>query len=98
MSERGKACTQLSEHYNQPHPRSSLGERNETSIDALYRDLNKPNATPQATVEAIMVAVRERGVAALKDAANVERLGRCDQVTRAQINQRLARLIELKGS
>jgi len=98
MSERGKACTQLSEHYNQPHPRSSLGERNETSIDALYRDLNKPNATPQATVEAIMVAVRERGVAALKDAANVERLGRCDQVTRAQINQRIARLIEHKGS
>jgi hypothetical protein len=94
MSERGKACTQLSEHYNQPHPRSSLGERNETSIDALYRDLNKPNATPQATVEAIMVAVRERGVGALKDAANVERLVRCDQVARRQINERITRLYE----
>src|SRR5262249_32891098 len=79
-------------------PRSSLGERNEMSIDALYRDLNKPSATPQATVEAIMVAVRERGLAALKDAANVERLARCDQAARAQINQRIARLIEHKGS
>ena len=68
------------------------------SIDALYRALNTRGSTPQATVEAIMVAVRERGVAALKDAANVERLGRCDQVTRAQINQRIARLIEHKGS
>jgi len=45
-----------------------------------------------------MVAVRERGVAALKDAANVERLARCDQAARAQINQRIARLIEHKGS
>ena len=68
------------------------------SIDALYRDLNKPSATPQATVEAIMVAVRERGLGALKDAANVERLARCDQAARAQINQRIAQLIEHKGS
>jgi hypothetical protein len=43
------------------------------SIDALYRALNT-SSTPQTTVEAIMVAVRERGLAALKDAANVERL------------------------
>ena len=97
MSERGKACTQLSGHYSQPHPRSSLGERNEMPIDALYRELNKPSATPQATVEAIMIAVRERGLAALKDAANVERLARCDQAARAQINRRIARLIEHKG-
>ena len=81
MSERGKACTQLSGHYSQPHPRSSLGERNEMPIDALYRELNKPSATPQATVEAIMIAVRERGLAALKDAANVERLACCDPVS-----------------
>jgi hypothetical protein len=45
-----------------------------------------------------MVAVRERGLAALKDAANVERLARCDQAARAQINQRIAQLIEQKGS
>jgi hypothetical protein len=64
------------------------------SIDALYRDLNKPSATPQATVEAIMVAVRERGLAALKDAANVERFHRCDRSARAQINERITRLYE----
>ena len=69
-----------------------------SAFDALYRPLNKPSATPQATVEAIMVAVRERGLAALKDAANVQRLARCDQAARAQINQRITRLIEHKGS
>jgi hypothetical protein len=94
MTERGKACTPPSGHYSQAHPRSSLGERNETSIDALHRGLNKPSATPQSTVEAIMVAVRERGLAALKDAANVERLHRCDRSARAQINERITRLYE----
>ena len=64
-----------------------FGDWNTMSIDALYRALNNFRATPQTTVEAIMVAVRERGLAALKEAANVERLVRCDQVARAA-NQR----------
>jgi hypothetical protein len=61
-----------------------------SAFDALYRAVNKPSATPQATVEAIVVAVRERGLAALKDAANVERLAHCDQAARAQINRHSA--------
>jgi hypothetical protein len=70
------------------------------SIPASSRCFSQNNrsATPQATVEAIMVAVRERGLAAFKDAANVERLARCDQAARAQINRRIARLLEQKGS
>ena len=78
-------------------PAFSFGDWNTMSIDALYRALNT-SSTPQTTVEAIMVAVRERGLAALKDAANVERLARCDQAARAQINRRIARVIEHKGS
>jgi hypothetical protein len=81
MSERGNPCTQLCEHYSQTHRHLSLGGRNEGPIDVLYRDLNKSSATRQAAVEAIMVAVRERGLATLKDAANVERLSRCDLAT-----------------
>ena len=81
MSERGKA-------------RAYSGITATSTFDALYRDLNKPSATPQATVEAIIVAVRERGVGALKDAANVERLVRCDRVARRQINERITRLYE----
>jgi hypothetical protein len=48
--------------------------------------------TPQATVEAILHCVRGRGVAALKEPANIERLTRCDAEAKAQIDQRIAKL------
>ena len=67
------------------------------SIDALYGALNNFRVTPQITVEAIMLAVRERGLAALEEAANVERLIRCNQVARRQTNERITRLCE-RGS
>ena len=53
--------------------------------------------TPQTTVEAIMYCVRERGLGALNEAANVERLSRCDPAAGAQINKRIATLVE-KGT
>jgi hypothetical protein len=74
------------------------GDRKTPSIDAPYGALNSPKATPQTTVEAVMFAVRQRGLAALEEAANVERLHRCDGAARAQINQRIAQLLEQKGS
>jgi hypothetical protein len=43
-------------------------------------------------VEAVMLAVRERGLAALKEPATVERLERCDAAARAEINQRIEKL------
>jgi hypothetical protein len=45
--------------------------------------------TPQATIEAVLYSVRERGVAALSDPENVERLARCDQAAKDQINRRI---------
>ena len=48
--------------------------------------------TPQSTVEAILHCVRERGSSALQEAANLERLSRCDDATLAQIDQRLRKL------
>jgi hypothetical protein len=96
MSEGVKVCATVRASQS-PAPAFSFGDWNTMSIDALYRALNT-SSTPQTTVEAIMVAVRERGLAALKDAANVERLARCDQAARAQINRRIARLIEHEGS
>jgi hypothetical protein len=70
--------------------------------DAKYRrtpDVERVHAplddfsTPQVTIEAIMCCVRERGLGALKEPANVERLLRCDEVARDQINKRIERLI-----
>jgi hypothetical protein len=54
---------------------------------------NNRSATPHLR-RSIMVAVRERGLASLEEAANAERLVRCDQVARPQINERITRLYE----
>jgi hypothetical protein len=48
--------------------------------------------TPQSTIEGIMYCVFERGLDALKEPANVDRLSQCDRAAKAQINQRIARL------
>jgi hypothetical protein len=39
-----------------------------------------------------MWTVRERGVAALKEPANVERLKRCDDAAKDEINRRISML------
>jgi hypothetical protein len=48
--------------------------------------------TPQTTIEAIMYSVRTRGLAALKEPATLERLGRCDEQALDEIDQRIAKL------
>jgi hypothetical protein len=53
---------------------------------------SEPRATPQATIDAIMHCVRERDIAALKEPANIERLARCDDRAKAEINRRIAAL------
>jgi hypothetical protein len=69
------------------------------SVGVLWDRLNHPSrwATPQATIEAIMVTVRGRGVAALKEPANVERLKRCDDATKAEINRRIT-MLQTRGA
>jgi hypothetical protein len=64
------------------------------SIDGLWHVLNyeRQQPTPQTTIEAIMYCVCERGLAAMKEPANQERLSRCDAAARQQINERIARL------
>jgi hypothetical protein len=56
----------------------------------------KPPPTPNVIVEAIIHAVRERGLAALNEPANLERLSRCDEAAKAEINRRIGRLIAAK--
>ena len=64
------------------------------SLDALWARLNQARATPQSTVEAVMFCVRERGLKTLEESANLERLSRCDESARAQINNQIARIAE----
>ena len=58
----------------------------------------EPRPTPQTTVEAILYSVRERGIAALKEPANQERLHRCDAAARRLINERIDRLQKAGGA
>ena len=54
------------------------------------RSIIKNRPTPP--VEAVILAVRDRGLAALKEPANVERLERCDAAAKAEIERRIAKL------
>ena len=67
------------------------------SLDALWELFNRRRPTPQTTVEAVMLCVRERGLAALEEPANIERLSRCHASARAQINNRIGLLLEQKA-
>jgi hypothetical protein len=62
-------------------------------LASLWDNLNDPSryATPQSTIEAVMWCVRERGLDALKEPANVERLNRCDAAALAEIERRCAK-------
>jgi hypothetical protein len=68
----------------------------QNSVGTLWDELNHPSRfpTPQVTVEAVLCSVRERGVAALKEPANLERLKCCDQAARDQIDRRIKDLIK----
>ena len=56
--------------------------------------LRATRATPQVVIEAIMYCVRERGVQAMREVSNIERLSHCDAAAKAQVNARVAKLIE----
>jgi hypothetical protein len=64
------------------------------SLGALWDNLNDPSrfATPQSTIEAILYCVRTRGLDALKEPNNVERLSRCDEAAMKQIRERIERM------
>ena len=66
------------------------------SFPALWDTLNNHPRTPQTTIEAVMYAVESRGVAALMEPENIERLSCCDDAAKEEINSRIASLIAKK--
>jgi hypothetical protein len=65
-----------------------------TDAISLESKQTQRRRTPRTTVEAILYCVRTRGISALKQAANLDRLSHCDPAARTQINKRIASLIE----
>jgi hypothetical protein len=74
--------------------RSRVRNWDDMSLVALWNLLNDPkrHPTPQSTVEAIMYCVRERGLGALKEPSNIERLYRCDDRAKEEILRRIVAL------
>jgi hypothetical protein len=72
----------------------------DVTLEQAWFEVNDPQArpTPQVTVEAILHCVRERGLAALKEPANLERLARCDAAAKAQIDKRIGKLMRARGA
>jgi hypothetical protein len=66
------------------------------SLGMLWERLNDPRrlTTPEAVIEAIMYCIRARGLGALKEPANRERLKRCNRAMRDEINRRIAMLLQ----
>jgi hypothetical protein len=65
-------------------------------VDALWNALNDPShfATSQSTIEAILYCVRSRGLAALEEPDNKERVARCDEAAMKQIHDRIKKMRE----
>ncbi len=64
------------------------------SLEGLYGTLNNPHhfATPALVIDVVMHCVRERGISALEEPANVYRLQCCDEKARKEIESRVAAL------
>src|ERR1700730_3121549 len=64
----------------------------DVGLDRLWRELNQGHPTPSVTVEAIWLAVREQGLAALNDPDVKARLQSCDDAARAELVRRVEKL------
>ena len=58
------------------------------------RPVNNRRPTPKTVIEAIMCCVRSRGLGALKEPANLNRLRICDESAHAEINERIDKLFQ----
>jgi hypothetical protein len=64
------------------------------SLERAWAELNdsRNRPTPKTTIEAVMHAVRNGGLGALKEPTTIERLSRCDAAAKTEIEQRIANL------
>jgi hypothetical protein len=63
-------------------------------LGPAYAEINDPRKrpTPQSAIDAVMYCVRERGLPALHEPRNQQRLVTFDAAARRQLNERIAKL------
>jgi hypothetical protein len=64
------------------------------SLERMYAEYLNPRSrpTPKAVIDAVVSCVRERGLGALKEPGNVERLSRCDAPAKAEIDRQIEKI------
>jgi hypothetical protein len=64
------------------------------SLERMYAAYIDPRnrPTPKAVIDAVVWCVRERGIAALKEPANVEQLSRCAAAAKAEIDRQIEKI------
>jgi hypothetical protein len=69
------------------HPNRLQVMDDDVSLERAYEQMKKARPTPNATIEAVKQAVRDRGVSALDEKQTRERLQRCDTAAIVKIDQ-----------
>jgi hypothetical protein len=62
------------------------------SVPLLYETIMARRPAPEVTLHALYYAVRFRGVSALDEPVNIERLSRCDATQREKLNAFIKKL------
>ena len=67
----------------------------EISLDRAWQELSEPRDRPtsKATVDAVVFAVRSRGLTALKEPTTAQRLAECDTAARAEITRQISLIL-----
>jgi hypothetical protein len=64
----------------------------DVSLVSAWTLIQRRQATARATIEAMWQSIQEKGVEALADPDNQDRLRRCDAAAIAEINRRIGKL------
>jgi hypothetical protein len=62
----------------------------DVTLDRVYAAINSGRPTPEATIEAIKHAVRDRGVKAIEEPATKQRIENCDSAARDDLQRWLS--------
>jgi hypothetical protein len=75
-----------------------LVERWERDHPHQHRTTQRRGLTPQSTIDAILYCVRERGLVALREPANIDRISRLSSDERARLDARIEKVISDKSN
>jgi len=90
---------QLFPHHDFGDMRLNKASRFDLACDEAERKASrksppehKPRSTPQSTIDAVLYCVRDRGLAALREPANLQRLAEFDDSARQQLDALVSKL------